>query len=261
MPDSTATAWIGSSLEQGVLTITIQRPEKKNALTLAMYEALTNLFRQADQDRSVRVLLIQGAGDCFTAGNDLKDFLAAPPADDSSPVIRFLKHLSEIRKPMIAAVHGAAVGIGTTVLLHCDLVYAGTSARFQMPFVNLGLCPEAASTFLLPLMAGHRRAAELLLLGEPFSAQEAQQAGLVNRVLPDSEAFTTARQTAEKLAAKPQASVLITKQLMKQYTLEMVRKAIAEEVDVFYQRLQSPEAEEALNAFFEKRKPDFSKFQ
>lgn len=261
MSDRPFTPLIGSRLEQGVLTITLQRPEKKNALTLAMYSALTDLFQQGDKDASVRAMLIHGAGDGFTAGNDLKDFLAAPPADDSSPVIRFLKHLSEIQKPLIAAVHGAAVGIGTTLLLHCDLAYAAESSRFQMPFVNLGLCPEAASTYLLPLMAGHRRASELLLLGEPFSAETAQEVGLINQVLPDAEVLAVARQAAEKLAAKPPRSILTSKRLLKQHTRDKVRQTIAEEADTFCKMLRSPEAQEALNAFFEKRKPDFSRFR
>jgi enoyl-CoA hydratase/carnithine racemase len=261
MSEASSSPLIGSSLDNGVLTITIQRPEKKNALTVAMYAALTDLLQNADGNDSVRVLLIHGAGDAFTAGNDLKDFLAAPPTDESSPVIQFLQALCEIRKPMIAAVHGAAVGIGTTLLLHCDLAYAAESAKFQLPFVNLGLCPEAASTYLLPLMAGHQRAAELLLLGEPFSALEAERVGLINRVLPGSEVLDAARQTARQLAAKPQASVLVTKKLMKQHYDDAVRKALAAEVLAFYERVRSPEAAEAMAAFFEKRKPDFSKLQ
>ena len=261
MTDPNALPLIDSRLDGGVLTLIMQRPAKKNALTRDMYAALSDLLAAADADPAVRVLLIRGAGDAFTAGNDLKDFLEQPPADESSPVVRFLRALCTVRKPLIAAVQGAAVGIGTTLLLHCDLVYAGESARFQLPFVNLGLCPEAASTFLLPLAAGHRRAVELLLFGEPFGALEAQRAGLINRILPDAELRPAAEAAARQLAAKPLAALLVTKELLQRPFRDPVRQAMDAELAAFYPRLRSPEAAEAMEAFFAKRKPDFSRFQ
>jgi len=246
----------------GILRVEIRRPEKKNALTGPMYAALADAFAAAEGDPAVRVVLIHGQPGVFTAGNDLADFLDHPPLaeDPPAPVFRFLQAFRTLSKPFVAAVSGAAVGIGTTILLHCDLVYAGASAKFQLPFVNLGLCPEAASSLLLPALAGHVRAAEMLLLGESFDAGKAREVGLVNAVLPDAEVLNHAWAQARKLAAQPSASVRLTKQLMKRAQAALVEQTMQEEGRHFRARLLSPEAREAFAAFLEKRKPDFSRF-
>jgi len=251
---------IRSACSDGIRTLCINRPEKKNALNLAMYQALADGLRQADMDDAVRVILISGCPECFTSGNDLADFLASPPTGADSPVMQFLTAISEARKPVVAAVNGIAVGVGVTMLLHCDLVYAGSGASFQMPFVNLGLCPEAGSTLLLPRIMGHQRAAELLLLGEVFSADKACSVGIVTAVCPDQEVLATARSKALQLAAQPAAAVRLTKSLLKRDTADPVRETIAEEGRQFMARLNSPEAAEALQAFMQRRTPDFSRF-
>jgi enoyl-CoA hydratase/carnithine racemase len=243
-----------------VLRLIINRPEKMNALSAAMYDALADAILAADGDPEVRVILIEGAGGCFTSGYDLHDFATSPPAGEESPVFRFLQAISGAQKPIVAAVLGPAVGIGTTLLLHCDLVCAGAGARFELPFVNLGLCPEAAASLLLPQLAGHQRAAELFLLGEPFGAGRAREIGLVNAVFPDGELLQQAWGMARKLAQKPPASVRLTKSLLKRGCQGAVAETIAEEGRYFLQRLSSPEAQEAFAAFFEKREPDFSGF-
>lgn len=243
-----------------ILRITINRPEKMNALTPAMYGALAGAIAYADGDPEIRVILLQGAGGSFTSGNDLHDFMNSPPAGEESPVFRFLQAISSAQKPIVAGVLGPAVGVGTTMLLHCDLICAGAGARFELPFVNLGLCPEAAASLLLPQLAGHQRAAELLLLGEPFGAERAREVGLVNAVLPDGEVLQQAWTLARKLAQRPPASVRLTKALLKKSGRRAVAETIAEEGRHFLQRLSSPEAMEAFAAFFEKRKPDFSGF-
>jgi enoyl-CoA hydratase/carnithine racemase len=251
---------IQSELSDGIRTLRINRPEKKNALNLAMYQALADGLREADGNDSVRVILICGCRECFTSGNDLADFLTAPPTGPESPVMQFLTAISEARKPIVAAVNGLAVGIGVTMLLHCDLVYAGSSATFQMPFVNLGLCPEAGSTLLLPRIMGHQRAAELILLGEVFSADKACSVGIVTEVCPDGDVLATARSRALQLAAQPAAAVRLAKSLLKrEYTIPL-QETIAEEGRQFIVRLKSPEASEALQAFMQRRKPDFSQF-
>lgn len=244
----------------GVARIEIDRPEKKNALTAAMYQAMADAIKAAEADAGVRVVLIHGKPDLFTAGNDLQDFLDNPPRDDDRPVFRFLYGISQAQKPIVAAVAGAAVGIGTTMLLHCDLVYAAPNARLQLPFVNLGLVPEAASSLLLPALAGYQRAAELLLLGEPFSAQKAKEIGLVTEVVPEDQLFDFALAQAKKLAGKPAASLRLTKRLMKQGQAAAVQQQIKLESGYFGERLNSPEAKEAFSAFLEKRRPDFSRF-
>jgi len=246
--------------KDGVARIEINRPEKKNALTAAMYQAMADAIKAAEADASVRALLIHGKPGLFTAGNDLQDFLDHPPRDDKRPVFQFLYGISQAQKPIVAAVAGVAVGIGTTMLLHCDLVYAAPNARLQLPFVNLGLVPEAASSLLLPALVGYQRAAELLLLGEPFSAQQARDIGLVTEVVPEDRLLETAMAQAKKLAAKPAASLRLTKQLMKQGQAAAVVQQIKLESGHFGERLNSPEAKEAFSAFLEKRKPDFSKF-
>jgi len=243
-----------------VARIEIARLDKKNALTLEMYQALADALAAAEGDAQVRAVLIHGASDCFCSGNDLKDFLERPPHGDASPTWRFLRAVSGAKKPLVAAVGGPAVGIGTTMLLHCDLVYAAPNARFQLPFVPLGLVPEAASSLLLPMIAGYQRAAELLLLGQPFGSAKALAAGFVTEVIPESDLLEYARDAALGLAALPPASVRLTKQLMKARYAEAVAAQIELEGGHFRERLGSPEAKEAMTAFFEKRKPDFSKF-
>ncbi|MGH8704698.1 MAG: enoyl-CoA hydratase [Burkholderiales bacterium] len=249
-----------TEIRDRVLRIEIARPDKKNALTQDMYRAMADALASADADPGVRVALIHGARDCFTAGNDLRDFLERPPHAENSPVSGFLRTLPAFSKPLVAAVNGAAVGIGTTMLLHCDLVYAAPGARFQLPFVPLGLVPEAGSSFLLPYIAGYQRAAELLMLGQPFGAEKALSAGFVTEIVPEGELFERARAAALALAALPPAAVRATKALMRRRFGARTTEAMEEEGIVFRERLASPEAKEAMTAFFEKRKPDFSRF-
>lgn len=246
-------------LADGVCHIEMARPEKKNALTAAMYRTLADALTTAEADPAVRVILISGAGGNFTAGNDLADFLETPPMEQDAPVFRFIKGFANLQKPFVAAVEGVAIGVGTTMLLHCDLAYAGSSARFALPFANLGLTPEAASSLLLPLCAGHARAAEMLMLGEVFSAQAALDAGIVNAVLPDGQVLDHAFERCRKLIAQPAESLRLTKQLMKRGRQALINETMNVEAEVFKQRLVSPDAKEAFAAFFEKRKPDFSK--
>ncbi len=242
----------------GVLTLTINRVEKKNSFTPAMYGAMAAGLEQAKNDPAIRVVVIQGDVTVFSAGNDIGDFLARKPATEESPVFQFLRGLVAHPKPIIAAVCGPAVGVGTTLLFHCDLVYAGDNAAFSMPFVNLGLCPEAASSLLVPQMMGYHRAAEALLLGEPFMAEAALEVGLVNRIVPPTEANGYAQAQARKLAAKPLSSLMETKRLMKKGQMAQVLAQMTEEGAVFAQLLQAPAAREALTAFMERRRPDFS---
>ena len=244
----------------GILRIEINRPEKKNALTAAMYQAMADALAAAEADSKVRVVLIHGKTGLFTAGNDLQDFLDNRPRDDNRPAFQFLRNISRAQKPIVAAVAGAAVGIGTTMLLHCDLVYAAPNARLQLPFVNLGLVPEAASSLLLPALVGYQRAAELLLLGEPFSAQQAKDMGLVTEVVPADVLLETALAQAKKLAQKPAVSVRLTKQLMKRSFAAPMAEQMELEIGHYGELLGAPAAKEAFTAFFEKRKPDFSKF-
>ncbi len=243
-----------------VTRIELARPDKKNALSPAMYAAMAEALRAADADAEVRAVLIHGQSACFCSGNDVKDFLTLERAPGASPASGFLRAISSARKPLVAAVGGPAVGIGTTMLLHCDLVYAAPNARLQLPFVPLGLLPEAASSLLLPRLAGYQRAAELLLLGQPFSADKALAAGIVTEIVPEAELIARARQAALALAALPPASVRMTKELMKRDLAQAVQSRMTEELELFGERLRSPEAKEALGAFMEKRKPDFSRF-
>ncbi len=255
-------ALVFSECSNGIMRIEIRRPEKKNALTGPMYTAMSDALDAAELDPHVRVILIHGQPGAFTTGNDLADFLANPPVEVNPPppVFRFLNTFSKLTKPFIAAVSGVAVGVGTTMLLHCDLVYAGESARFQLPFVSLGLCPEAASSLLLPALAGHVRAAEMLLLCEPINAEKAREIGLINAVLPEADLLEHALAQARKLAAQPTASVKLTKLMMKRAQKALVEETMQEEGRHFRARLVSPEAKEAFAAFFEKRKADFSSF-
>jgi len=246
--------------ERGVLTIAIDRPARRNALTAAMYAAMADALHAANDDATVRAILIRGHADAFTAGNDIEDFLQAPPGDDDAPVIRFLHALAGADKPLVAAVAGAAIGVGTTLLLHCDLVYAADNARFAVPFAALGLCPEAASSLLLPRVAGYQAAAEKLLLGEPFDAHEAQRMGFVNRVLPAAELDAFVAAQLQKLIALPPASLRVTKALMKRALAHEIRAQMDEELQHFARMLVAPEAREAFSAFVAKRKPDFRQF-
>jgi len=245
-------------IDAGVMTITFNRLDKKNSITSTMYATMADAVAQAAANASVRVVLFQGHESIFSAGNDIGDFLNQPPSTQESPVFRFLRGIATFEKPLVAAVAGPAVGIGTTMLFHCDLVYAGDNAAFSMPFVNLGLCPEAASSLLVPRMFGYHRAAEALLMGEPFFAEAAQEVGLVNRVVPPTELNSYAQVQARKLAAKPLSSLIETKRLMKGDTQAVLLK-MDEEGQSFGRMLQEPAAKEAFGAFMEKRKPDFSK--
>ncbi len=251
---------IVSERQGAIHRLAFNRPEKKNALSLAMYVALTEGLSGAQEEPGVRVILLEGSESCFTAGNDIADFASGASAEKLAPIFSFLEALHRCTKPIVASVNGVAVGIGTTALLHCDLVFAGESARFQLPFVNLGLCPEAASSLLLPRAIGYQRAAELLMLGEPFTAARAHALGLVNHVSPDPETRDAARHAAEKLAGQPPAALRLTKELLKKGLAAQVSQTMADEGQHFLARLASPEAAEAFMAFALRRKPDFTQF-
>jgi enoyl-CoA hydratase/carnithine racemase len=254
------TSLIVSRVAGRVARVELNRPEKKNAITAEMYVQLAEALAAADADPQARAILLSGSRDCFTAGNDLADFLERPPAGAGSPTWRFFEVLPNLAKPLVAAVGGPAIGIGTTLLLHCDLVYASSTARFQLPFVALGIVPEFGSTYLLPLLAGYQRAAELLLLGEPFTAEKARELGLVSQIVSPEDLLATAEKAAQRLAELPPESLRLTKRLLRVAHAEQVRRTIEEEGRIFRERLDSPEAKEALRAFLEKRKPDFSRF-
>lgn len=246
---------------EGVMRIAINRPEKKNALTSEMYNALADAFERAESDKSVRVILLYGKGDAFTGGNDLQDFMEKPwKGQATPPAVRFINIVAHAKKPIVAAVHGLVVGVGTTILLHCDLVYAAAESRFIVPFIALGIVPEAASTVLLPLLVGRQRASELFMLGSPLTAQRAFEIGIVNAVLSPEQLFPTAIAVTQVLAEKPAAALRACKELMKRPYAAEVERALREEVEVIAERLESPETREALNAFLEKRKPDFRNF-
>jgi enoyl-CoA hydratase/carnithine racemase len=247
-----------SHIDAGVMTLTINRVDKKNSITSAMYSLLADALDAAQADAAVRAVVIQGHETIFSAGNDIGDFLNKPPSTQYSPVFRFLRGISTFPKPIVAAVCGPAVGIGTTMLLHCDLIYAGDNAAFSMPFVNLGLCPEAASSLLVPQLMGYPRAAEALLLGEPFMAESALEMGLINRIVPPAEVNALAQRQAQKLASKPVSSLMETKRLMKKANAPLLAERMAEEGVSFGRMLAEPAAREAFTAFMQKRKPDFS---
>jgi enoyl-CoA hydratase/carnithine racemase len=247
-------------VSEGVLRLEIRRPEKKNALTLRMYAALTEALVSAERDAEIRVVLVHGQPNVFTSGNDLADFLQNPPVGDDHPAYAFVRKISTFDKAIVAAVTGSCIGVGATMLLHCDLVYAGENAIFAMPFVNLGLCPEAGSSLLLPTTAGQARAAEILMIGEPFGATRATECGMVSAVLPDAQVLAHATTQARKLAAKPPAALRLTKHLMRRGLRTEVAETIKEEIANFQRQLESPHAKEAFSAFLEKRKPDFAKF-
>jgi enoyl-CoA hydratase/carnithine racemase len=251
---------IKTAVIDGVATIEIARPEKKNAITGAMYTALANAFDAAREDAAVRAILLTGQPGIFTSGNDIEDFVQRPASLEQAPSFAFMKALMNCDKPVVAAVTGAAIGIGTTMLLHCDFVYVSDEARLAMPFVGLGVVPEFGSSLIVPQLMGTARAAEKLLLGEPFTAAEAVECGIANAVLPADEVVRHARRVAERFNALPPGAVRETKRLLRRARSAALLETIAVEGQVFGQRLQSPEAKEAFSAFFEKRKPDFSKF-
>jgi len=246
--------------EQAILILRLNRPEKKNAITADMYTTLASMLEDASRDSGLRAIVLTGVGDAFTSGNDLQDFLANPPESDDAPVLRFLRALVATEKPLLAAVNGAAIGIGTTLLLHCDLVYAAPNAKFQLPFVRLGLVPEAASTLLLPQLMGHRRAAAMLLLSETLNADQAVDAGLINAIVPADALFKTTMDKAMALTALPPAALRLTKNLMRTQHSEAILDTMAREAKHFAKQLKSAEAKEALQAFLEHRPADFSRF-
>jgi len=242
-----------------ICIIKLNRPEKKNAITMDMYVAMVDALEKAESDSSVKVCVIATSGDEFCAGNDLQDFMANPDISPNNPVLRFVNILPTLKKPLLAAVEGQAVGIGVTMLFHCDMVYVGKSAALSLPFVNIALVPEAGSTLLLPKLVGHQKAAELLMLGEPIGADEAKNLQMVNDVVEDGSALSRALETAEKLAIKAPNALLTTKALMKSTTKDIDGR-MQEEFKAFGACLQSPEVREAIMAFMEKRKPDFTQF-
>lgn len=250
------------SIATGVLEIRFDRSDKKNAFTIPMYQGIVAALRQAEADPSIRVILLTAEGGAFSAGNDLQDFMNNPPdlsaGPEPGPVMQFMRALSGARKVVVAAVQGPAVGVGATLLLHCDLVLAADNARLSLPFINLGLVPEFGSTKLLPQRVGHIQASELALLGEPFDAAAAQRLGLVNRIVPAAELHEAARALAAKLAAKAPEALLLTKQLLKSGG-DTLAQRIDDEAGHFARRLHSAEFREAATAFFEKRPPDFSR--
>jgi enoyl-CoA hydratase/carnithine racemase len=242
-----------------ILRIQLNRPTKRNAMTSAMYIALADIFNAAANDENTRVVLWHGAGDSFCAGNDIDDFLKNPPGPGESPQARLMKALVNFDKPLVAAVHGAAIGGGTTMVTHCDFIYAAESTKFQMPFINLAVVPEFGSSWSLPSRIGHVRAAELILLGSPFNAGRAAELGLVSEVVSDKDVLARATETARKLAAKPAAALQASKRLMRQPFREQIKAAMKAENEEFSVQVRSEDAKEAFTAFLEKRKPDFSR--
>ena len=240
----------------GVLSIVLDRPERKNAISVSMYRALRDALAAGETDPAVRVLVLSGSGGTFTSGNDVADF-QKPQMEFPSPAVQFLQTLSTARKPVVAAIEGHAIGIGTTLLLHCDMVYAGETARFRLPFVNLALCPEGASSYLLPKVAGYKEAARLLLLGDEFDAAAAVRAGVATAVVPAEQALSAALECARALAAKPPRALAVTKMLLRRGDARAVAETLLVEADQFGQCRASAEAREAFAAFFEKRAPDF----
>jgi enoyl-CoA hydratase/carnithine racemase len=243
-----------------ILRIEINCPKTKNAITRNMYTAMASAINEGEQNPTIRVIILHGQKEYFTAGNDIKDFQNLPISDGSNPVRDFMTAITSAKKPLIAAVSGYAIGIGTTMLFHFDLVYAGNNAKFQLPFINLGLCPEFGSTFLLPRLAGPHRAKELFYFGDFFNAQDAYEIGLINKIFSDQELLQNVIMLATRLAEKPPASIRLTKALIKQNISEKLEDIIIEEGQHFANRLKSPEAKEAFAAFYERRKPDFSEF-
>ena len=249
----------------GVLTLTLNRTEKKNALKPPMYHALIRAFAEADADPAVRVILLQANGDMFTAGNDVGEFASinARAAEDDAnaeppAATAFLRALPKLQTPLIAAVHGRSIGVGLTMLLHCDMVFVAEDALLSSPFVNLAIVPEAASSMLLPAVIGHQRAFQLFALGESIDGRTAAAWGIANAALPAGEVQAKARAAAEALAQRPPSAVRITKSLMR--NAAALSEHVEKELELLHEQVRSPEAAEAFAAFFEKRKPDFSKF-
>ncbi|PMG76953.1 enoyl-CoA hydratase [Shewanella sp. 10N.286.51.B7] len=237
--------------DQGVRIISFNRPEKRNAFNLKMYQQLTEYLIQGESDNDIRTFMLCGEGNCFTSGNDIADFLASGELNESHPTVQFLHCLLNLKKPIVAAVSGAAVGIGTTMLLHCDLVYADNSAKFQLPFVNLALVPEAASSLLLPLIVGQQKAAELILLGESFTAETACELNIINRVIESSELNDFVFEQAKKLANQPPLSLQASKKLLR-YNQADVKQQMLAELEVFSERLKSDEAKARFQAFLKR---------
>jgi len=252
--------YINIENEGRIKIIRINRPKKKNALDLAMYSALAQALRDADEDNNTRVSYLTGVDDAFCSGNDINDFLKNPPTGESSPVLQFINVIINAQKPIVAAVNGIAVGIGTTMLLHCDLVYASDAAQFQLPFVNIGLCPEAGSTYILSALMGHQKISELLLLGDRFSAEQAESFGIVNKVVAADELETIAMKSARRISEQPPGATQTSKALLRIAMRNQVVEASQRELSSFIPMLNGEEAKEALTAFMEKRKPDFSRF-
>jgi enoyl-CoA hydratase/carnithine racemase len=257
----TGTDLVQATVESRIMRVAMCRPEKKNALTVAMYEGLVAAWKAAEADPQVRVIFITGDGGAFTSGNDVLDFMNNPPQDENSPVAQFLELLATGKKAVVAAVNGVAVGIGTTMLLHCDLVYAAETATFRLPFVNLGLCPEAGSSYLLPQLMGHQRAAKLLMMGDAFDAHHAHSVGIVTELVADSHLQVKAWSAAEHLTHQPPAALRLCKDLMRGPNRAELATVMKREGAAFMERLGSPEAAEAFQAFMMKRHPDFSKFE
>lgn len=252
---------IDTRLEDGILSIHINRPDKKNALTQDMYTAMSDALEELNQNNEARVGFITGTQECFTAGNDLIDFLQSPPTPGSEPpVFRFLKTLPKVEKPLVAAVNGPAVGIGTTLLLHCDLVYAAEDAKLQLPFASLGACPEAGASLLLPQLVGHQKAAELLMLCDFFNGHTGKEIGLINDVFSNEEYQAKAYEQAKRLSLQPASSMRVTKMLLRRTNKAVLEELMDVEMEYFAKMLRSPEAKEAISAFMEKRKPDFTQF-
>ncbi len=242
-----------------VLTIELNRPERKNALSLAMYSALADVIAQANQASEIRVLVLKGHDEFFTSGNDLMDFMNDPVIRDDHPVVQFINALMHSEKPVVAVVRGYAIGIGTTLLLHCDLVYVADDAKLQLPFVNLGLCPEYASSYLLPRLIGKTKAAELFLLGESFSGAKAAELGIATAAVAWDELHEYAEEKIAKLAKQPPSAVKRTKALLSQNQM-VIDQCLQVEYKAFAEGLGSEECKESVMAFFEKRAPDFSRF-
>jgi enoyl-CoA hydratase/carnithine racemase len=238
-----------------ILRIELNRPAKKNAMTSQMYVTLADIFNEAAKDESTRVVLWHGAGDSFSAGNDIEDFLKNPPGPGESPQAQLMNAFIDFDKPLVAAVQGAAIGGGTTMLTHCDFVYAGESAKFQLPFINLAVVPEFGSSYSIPARIGHLRAAEFILLGVPFDARRAAELGLVTQVVPDQNLLATATEAARKLAAKPLRALQASKRLMKRPFRDQLKAAIEAENQEFSARIRSEEAKQALGAFLERSRP------
>lgn len=259
-PITSSSPLIQVTLEERVLRVCLNRPERKNALSLAMYSALADVICDANNEALVRVIVLTGTDDFFTSGNDLLDFMNEPDIHEQHPVVRFMRALQGSAKPVVAIVRGHAIGIGTTLLLHCDLVYAAEDARLQLPFVNLGLCPEYASSYLVPRLVGHARAAELFLLGEPFSGTQAAQMGMVTAAVPSATLAAYANDKITRLAQQPPAAIKRTKALLKHNQGAAIEASIQAEFKGFTEGLAADECKESITAFFEKRAPDFSRF-